>query len=38
MTIGFTPYLWMAGISFLLRAALMNMARLYTPPLHGENT
>ena len=26
MTIGFTPYLWMASISFLLRAALMNMA------------
>ncbi len=26
MTIGFAPYLWLAGISFLLRAMLMNMA------------
>jgi MFS family permease len=26
MTIGFTPFLWLASISFLLRAALMNMA------------
>lgn len=26
MTIGFTPYLWLAGISLLLRATLMNMA------------
>jgi len=26
MTVGFTPYLWLAGFSLLLRAALMNMA------------
>ena len=26
MTVGFSPYLWLASISFLMRAALMNMA------------
>jgi MFS family permease len=26
LTIGFTPYLWLAAISMLMRAALMNMA------------
>ena len=26
MTIGFTPYLWLAGVSLLLRATLMNMS------------